>query len=77
MKKLKKIVLNPSCHSLDAKEMADIVGGITGLAANCSISCGFNTIEITDCISTCIAKDQEYVVCKGDNNAIWKFCYVT
>ncbi len=75
MKKLKRIVLNPSCHSLDSKEMADIVGGISARATSCSISCGLGTIKITNCIGTCIAEDQEYVVCKGVSSAIWKYCY--
>lgn len=40
MKKLKRFVLNPSCHSLDIGAMTGIVGGFSARSTSCGTSCG-------------------------------------
>lgn len=50
MKKLKRFVLNPSCHSLDISAMTGIVGGFSARSTSCGTSCGsYPSIYITNC----------------------------
>ncbi len=75
MKKLKKFVINPSCHPLDIKSMSEIVGGVSSRTTSCSTSCGSNPqISITNCNGDCRAKEGHYVACIGPTKQYWKYC---
>lgn len=75
MKKLKKFVLNPTCHSLDANAMTNIVGGVKARITSCSTSCSYGPpLEIIGCNGDCISKDGQYVACIGPTQQLWKYC---
>lgn len=75
MKKLKRFVLNPSCHSLDIGVMTGIVGGFSARSTSCGTSCGsYPSIYITNCNGDCFTKEGQYAVCVGPTREEWKYC---
>lgn len=75
MKKIKKFVLNSTCHSMDAAMMKEIIGGISTRSTSCSTTCGSSKpISITNCNGNCQTKEGHYVVCIGPTKQYWKYC---
>lgn len=75
MRKLKKFVLNQSCHSLDANAMSEIIGGVSARSTMCGTSCGSKPyIMIVNCNGDCRAQEGHYAVCVGPTNTYWKYC---
>lgn len=71
MKKLKRFVLNPSCHSLDIGAMTGIVGGFSARSTSCG---SYPSIYITNCNGDCFTKEGQYAVCVGPTREEWKYC---
>jgi hypothetical protein len=75
MRKIKKLVLSPSSHTLDIQTMSSIFGGISMRSTSCSTTCGSRpNISIYDCNGDCMTREGQYVVCIGPTNQLWKYC---